>query len=419
MDKIETINWLLNELPRLQNLGVIDADNRKRLSDHYTEILSNAEVPHQRYFAFVLGVFGGLLVAAGLILFFNYNWDMLRRGEQIAVSTLPLLTAAVVSIITLTGRLSRLMRELSALLTAAGIAILLGMLSRIYNTAGQLSDFMTLLLLFVLPFIYVFNSVALGSLFVGGLFFLLDGPEGVARYFWYGLGVTPFVLYHLRPGSFCKIWMRYLAMALALFFCIVALLGYSNLPFTVFVYCNVFLLAGWEYHNRKENMLRNPWLPGAFSVLLILLGFASGSESFWTVKPASSVEGLVYYWVDVGLMLGLSVVLYFRRVWDGKRIMFALLLLLGVAGWFFQPDDMTWFSNIYLALFGVVLMFDGGRHQKLLTFNGGLLMLTVLVGCRFFDNDLGLLIRAGGFIVMGLGFIGANWFFSRRIRREA
>ena len=74
--------------------------------------------------------------------------------------------------------------------------------------------------------------------------------------------------------------------------------------------------------------------------------------------------------------------------------------------------------NILLALFGFILLRNGWIHRKMLPFNGGFIMIATLLGCRFFDSGLGVLPRAGLFILLGIGFIVSNMILSRRIRKE-
>jgi len=415
MSNNSSIKWFLRELPELEKQGLLDETAAQKLGAYYRDRIEFT--PSPRYFAHALAVFGGVLMAGALILFFNYNWDSFTRFARIGIGALPLIGAFVLTIVALFWKKNQVMRELSAVATATGIAVCIGTVSRVYQTSGTVADFATLVLFCSVPFVYIFNSATLATICIFGLGLTIQNPEnGMLAGFWLTMGIAPFLLFHLQSASKFSVWMRYMAMPLALFFLLVTLSFSYVRPLTLFVFGNVFLLAGWEYHHRNEGILRNPWLTCAFLGMLLLLGVASSSEWFWTFKFSPVRANLIYFWVSLGIMTVISVGLFLRQPLDVKRAMFAILLGLGIAGLFVAPDKMCFYTNIFIAVFGISLMFDGGRRQRVLTFNGGLLLLMVLVTCRFFDADLGLLIRSAGLFVLGLGFLGANIFFSHRIK---
>ena len=71
-----------------------------------------------------------------------------------------------------------------------------------------------------------------------------------------------------------------------------------------------------------------------------------------------------------------------------------------------------------VSLLSLPLIYYGIKRGSLLIFNGGVITLGVLTACRFFDSDIGLLYRSIGFMVLGIGFLLANWLFVK-FSREA
>jgi hypothetical protein len=65
--------------------------------------------------------------------------------------------------------------------------------------------------------------------------------------------------------------------------------------------------------------------------------------------------------------------------------------------------------NLYVLAIGILTIRNGIRHNHLGILNYGLLMLTALVVCRFFDTDLSFIIRGVLFVLVGIGFFGANY----------
>ncbi len=429
-EKVGMIRWFLEELPKLREAGVIDSGTEEKLQKHYRERLAEAPSP-QKYFLLALSIVGSVLIAGGIILLFNYNWDMFTKTTRIAIAFLPMALGAAVSVFTLTTGRSQAWREGSAVLTAAGTAVAIALLSHIYHTGGTLSEFMTLVLLLALPLVYIFNSISLTTLYCVGLFMTLgtwNEQTNLPMVFGLLAGILPFAGWHLvREKSPYRIWMRYLAMGFAMF-TLLAFGGKYSAGLMLYTAGAVFMLASMGPRDKGEGMLRNPWLPASFFFLLVLLsiGTCSGGRIFQVHPSGKTLEGILYFWLAEGTFLILFALLfvrdYFRKRMDFQRLMMLILIaaaLLGTLLEAYRADNiyMRLALIVYMGVLGVTLLMRGCRETSMLAFNGGLLMCVLLIGLRFFDADIGLLARAIGFIVLGLGFIGANILFSRRLAR--
>jgi hypothetical protein len=75
--------------------------------------------------------------------------------------------------------------------------------------------------------------------------------------------------------------------------------------------------------------------------------------------------------------------------------------------------------NIYLLALGVQQLTIGLRSHNLGTLNGGMLILSLLIVCRFFDSEIDLLVRGLAFIALGIGFLSTNLIVARRSRHAA
>ena len=175
------------------------------------------------------------------------------------------------------------------------------------------------------------------------------------------------------------------------------------------------------YHLLKENMWGNPWLILSFVTLTVLLGM--GSSGAWITVAFRKEETLTLYGLFEGLLLaafaGVFVHDAVKRQITAERILLAAILLTVLVPWAPEiPAVFQTMMNVLFALFGTALLRNGWIHRKMLPFNGGFIMIATLLGCRFFDSDLGVLPRAGLFILLGIGFIVSNIILSRRIRKE-
>lgn len=429
-EKIGMIRWFLEELPKLREAGVIDSGTEENLQKHYRKQLAAAPSP-QKYFLLALSIVGSVLIAGGIILLFNYNWDMFAKTTRIAIAFLPVALGAALSFYTLIAGRSQAWREGSAVLTSAGTAVAVALLSQIYHTGGTLSEFMTLVLLLALPLVYIFDSIALATLFAAGLFMTLGSwhePTWLSAAFCLLAGILPFAGWHLlREKSPYRIWMRYLAMGFAVF-ALAAFGGKYSLGLILYTVCAVFMLASMRLRDDRERMFRNPWLPASFFFLLVLLaaGTCAGGRIFDITRHRETPEGILFFWLaEGGFLLGFALLFirdYLRKQMDVHRLMMLALILAALLGTLLEAYDadriyMRIVLIAYMGVLGVTLLMRGCREGGMLTFNGGLLMCALLIGLRFFDADIGLPTRAVGFIVLGLGFIGANVFFSRKLGR--
>jgi hypothetical protein len=70
--------------------------------------------------------------------------------------------------------------------------------------------------------------------------------------------------------------------------------------------------------------------------------------------------------------------------------------------------------NVYALGLGVELIVRGLRAQSMARANFGLLVIAALAIARFLDSDLSFIVRAIGFIVIGLGFLFTNFMLFKK-----
>jgi hypothetical protein len=70
--------------------------------------------------------------------------------------------------------------------------------------------------------------------------------------------------------------------------------------------------------------------------------------------------------------------------------------------------------DIFLLVLGVGTLWRGLREDRLGAVNSGMLMLAALIVVRFFDSDLGFVVRGLAFIGVGIGFLATNVVLIRR-----
>ncbi|MBE6371323.1 MAG: DUF2157 domain-containing protein [Lentisphaerae bacterium] len=431
MSEKKHVRWLLDELPRLREQNLITAETENVLREHYAVRLT----PGVNYFMLALGILGVALIGGGIILIFNYNWDMLGQAQQIGVSFLPLLLGLAVSLFTLIRGKSQLWREASAILTAAGGAVAVALLSQIYQLNGSLSDYMMLVLITSLPLIFIFDSIGLATLYSFGMFSLLEfgSPEWLRLLILAGIAV--WLIMHLRKQSACRVYARYLSLPVV-FYLSIQYAGHGCAPLMLFTIAALFLLLGCELQDEGETFWRNPWFPASFLLLTVMLAIGAEANNLLRTgpeyhrvlgggRPPDLIERLVRFWcVESLFLIGLAWMLvrnFMKKKRDVFRVMIPLLMLFVAFGYVFRSVPETGFvcrvgMNCFMGAFGISLICAGIRKGSLLVFNQGMLLCTVLFTLRFLSADLGLVVRGIGMIAAGLIIIGSNVYLTRKNR---
>ena len=424
MNEQKHFRWLLDELPRLREQQIITTETENALRLHYGAKIE----PGRNYFLLAQGIMGSTLIAAGIILIFNYNWDMFSPAQQIGVSFLPLLLGVAVSLFTLIRGKNQLWRETSAILTAAGGAVAAALLSHIYQINGSPAEFMTLVLITSLPLIFIFDSIGLATLYSFGMFFLLEFgridialPSNLIR----GMilaGILAFLIMHQRPVSPYRIFCRYLMLPVML---------YSGIQYASycpslmsFSMAGFFLLCSLDLAEEDGWFWKNPWFPVSF--LLTVKGLSIGAESNRLfAAPDPGYAKTVGFWILEGVLLAGTAVLiirnFRRRKFDVIRVMIPVMFLLVLAGFLFRGADQSGLlfrivMNCFMGAFGISLLFAGFRQRSMLIFNEGMLLCAVLFALRFLSADIGLVARGIGMIAAGSIIIGTNVYLSRKKR---
>ena len=225
------------------------------------------------------------------------------------------------------------------------------------------------------------------------------------------LAVTPFLLRHSRSASPDRAVCRYLAIYAAVSGAIGCGGYYPALA--AIVVAVTFLYGGWHWKEKHETALRNPWL-AAFAAVLALLAIGSSTDSFFRIRTSAP---LLPFWLFTGAVLAINLFVYPHRRLDGKRLLTGLLVLLPFLRFIdgIEPYILRGIFNAFMGVYGLVLLIDGYKRNKLLVFNGGLAAIALLAVCRFCDSDLGLIFRSLGLILIGLGFVIANIVFNRKL----
>jgi uncharacterized membrane protein len=433
------LRWLYDELPGLVAAGVIPQETAERLRAHYGPVPEGGAASLAKI---LIAILGTLLIGSGIILTLASNWDELGRPARSVLSFMPLLLGQALAAYTLWRQMDSIAwREGASAFLALAIGASIALVGQTYHIPGNLASFLFTWLLLALPLIYLYRSATVAMLyFIGATGWAMEAQHqgGHALWYWALLaGALPFLwLEHRRdreaPRNAFLGWVLCLNLCVgvgvslekvlpglwiviytAMFaaFCLLgreSLTGRAGQPFRLVGGVGTIVLAlmltfdfawndiGYRYY-RGGNARYLEWVGVADYVLVLV---ALSAVVVLAVRCASRKEWHALAWV-------ISPVL---------ACVFFALFSLETAENFEGVSILAY--NLYLFILGIAVLRSGIVSGRIATANAGMGILALFFTIRFFDSDMGILFRGVAFILIGMGFLGANLWMSRRAAKH-
>ena len=431
------IRALYDDLPDLVRRGVLTDDAAERLRAHYGEV---KEVSRTSIALVIFSILGASLIGAGIILLIAHNWENMGHGARTVLSFAPLVVAQGIGAWTLAFRpRSVAWREGSAILITAGVGAAISLIAQTYHISGDEARFFFTWSVLTLPLIYLFRSTTVVFLYMALVLTwagLAQNLSGHSAAFWlltaalapYGYAAARENIHGARANLLARAIVIYLTIGIGITL-------EKTLPgLWTIIYSALFaafVLAGRQWPSQG---FRNPfqWF-GAAGALVLLLMFTYG----WPWENA----GLGHYrrgaqyvgWAslqDYVLVIAMPALALWLAYRESRReplggLLWGAFPLLTVVSFalvsFDLPAELPMILfNLYMALLGIGLLAAGIQSRTLVMANYGVLVLTALACARFFDADLGFVLRGVIFIVVGVLFLVTNVVLVRRLGgREA
>jgi len=421
------VEWLFGELPKLTSSGILPAPIAKALRDHYA---SQLETPSTlRLVPLVCALLGSLLIGCGIILLIAHNWDDLSRPVRAALSFAPVLLGIALTGFVLLRRFgSEAWREGAALFQTLTIGASIALVSQTYQISGNFPSFMLTWILLGLPVVYLLRSSSAAILSLIGATIRMGASTDLNS----PGALTPnwLLLLCLAPHLFLLIRNRHKTSAAwllwALVICLPILLGFESsqakhhLWLVSFsgLFAAFYLFSAFPFF-REGSLWLNPLRIGGafgigiFSLILTYKGVWNDlrplQEMAWT--PGSLVC-LLFPIAAIGAGAFL--------LRDGTRFnpLAALFPVVIACGWLLSqqmlPAEVLMVTNGYVFLLAVSILIGGFRGDRLIDVNAGMVLLAALIIGRFFDSDLGFVVRGLTAIALGIGFLTVNYFFLKQ-----
>ena len=252
-------------------------------------------------------------------------------------------------------------------------------------------------------------------------------PQSSYHYWWLLLLVVPqyFLLYKRNPDSNAIIfhnWMVPLSLTIAL-----GTLANGNGNLLYMAYMSMFglfyLIGTSDFFQNVRRRINGYLVIGTLGTMHVLL--ITSFNWFW-----NELNSKGFYFTDIltapeFIATAISTAFVLLLLWrQGKekirkefhpmKIIFLLFIVLFSLG---QTQTTTFpiiAINLIILFTGVYTIRNGARYDHLGVLNYGLLTITALVVCRFFDSDMSFIVRGLLFVVVGIGFFLANYLMLKK-----
>ncbi|MDQ2656194.1 MAG: DUF2157 domain-containing protein [Bacteroidota bacterium] len=415
---------ILKELPELTEAGVISDEAAERIRSYYTSKSNRGP----NAIVLVFGILGALLVGLGVVLIIAHNWDDLARPTKIVYALLPLLAGQLVCGYTLLKKpRSQAWRESGAVLVFFAVAASISIVSQVYNIPGDLSGFMLTWMLLSIPVIYVMRSAMTSLLVIVGITVYactvsyFSYPTEIAWYYWLMLAlVVPFFFMLAETGrrNFEYFHRWFLAVSL------IISLNVFNESDSVYMFVaymsmfSLFILLGETTKFSGGRIANNAFLvTGSLgsAVLLLFLSF----RWTWTeiAREIGQWDEGFFVAIAMSLLAGGALVHAIRTrgvaAVHPKAYLFLVFIMLFELGKV-SPVVTSWLVSLLVLAVAVITTWRGAGQNNMLVLNYGLLILSALIICRFFDTDMSFVVRGILFVIVGSSFFGANYWVLRK-----
>lgn len=371
----------------------------------------------------IFSIFGAILIALGIILIVAHNWDDLSREIKTGFSFLPLLAGQALTIFVIMKKYSSAAwRESIAAFLFFAIGASISLISQVYNIPGDISSFILTWVLLALPLIYILRSSVVSLLYLTGItFYAVEGGyysdnESIVYWILLFLALPYYIqLFRKNPDSNFVLFHHWL-VPLSVIICL-GIVADKHDGFMYPAYMSLFglfYLAGKSVHLNELRRYNNSYLlygSAGSIIILLMLSF----DWFWKKMSTKALDGLFTspeFLTSIIITLGTCGLLLYNFKKKIKPefpdFIFLFFILIFIAGLFTVSMPVI-FINLLILITGIMIIRKGARLDHLGILNYGLLIITALVICRFFDTDLSFILRGILFLAVGAGFFMMNY----------
>ena len=384
----------------------------------------------------IFAVVGALLIGFGTLLIIAHNWDQLPKAVKTSLAFLPLLISQGLVFFTLFKKSNNhIWREASATALFFAVGASIALVSQIYHIIGDIESYLLTWMWLTIPLIYLLNSRAVLLFCVIGIFSYgrqvgFEYPREIPIYYWLLMATLIPALWQLHKDKKSKNIFTIILWGFLLSITIL-MAGFVRADSTpdVFLYYvayfGILYLLGLLYRQQENSLVGNPFICIGFIGLIGFYTLAS-FKPFWNEVMNESftnpelTAGLMV-WIILGILFLVTLVytwskgvIYFRNIIAVSPLLFYALYVIH----YYSPEISIIGTNVLVFLIALYLLTQGVSKQDLRVLNIGMLVLSVLIIARFFDESILFIIRGLIFIALGIAFFFANYFIIKQRNNE-
>ena len=421
---------LLKDLPELVSANLISNDTAQQITDYYKR--KQVTSPNRQLLIF--GIVGALLVGIGLMFIVANQWDDLPRSVQTLCAYLILLVPQLLCGYVLLKKPEKTVwRESTALILFFGVGASISLVSQIYHINGEMSSFMLTWTLLTVPLVYLLNSSSvslayLACIMIYGLSVRNVAATTLEEYLFWILFLIPLPRYfQIFKKSSENI--LFLAHHWIIPFVLTMTLGTISHKLKMVMYPNYIILFGIFYFvGNTADLKSRPLIQNGYKVFgflgtvitLLILTFKSpwhdlaiGNYHLANLIIAPEfIAGIILFALASFLLYHQNKLKNLKN-WGLMDFLYLLFLLIFILA--SQNTTLAVLAvNLVILFFGIFLLREGSRISHLGVLNIGMVVIALLVICRSFDTDLTFVVKGTLFVLVGIGFFGANWLMIKK-----
>lgn len=412
------------ELPELVKNNVISQEIATNIENYYQ---SKVEASPNKLFT-VFAVLGSTLVGLGIILIIAHNWDQFSRSIKTTFAFVPLIMGQLIVGYTILKKKSVAWSEGSGVFLFFAVGASMSLVSQIYNIPGNFDAYMLTWILLCVPLVYLLKSHALALLHIiwmtsyacsVGYFSGKDSPW--LYLILIGL-IIPYyaqLLKHKPLHNITSIFNWILPLSL------IIVLGAFVRHQDEFGFLMYVILFGLFYNMGKvpffesQKLRRNGYLVlGSLGTIYMLL--LASFEWIWDDIASHSIElnTQEFYMTLALFLIALGVIVYtYAKQWIQEfnlfQYVFVLFALFFIVGLTNSIVPIVFINGLVLIL-GITAIKIGTDKLHFGILNYGLIIITALIACRFFDTNMSFVLRGLLFVGVGIGFFFTNYMMLKK-----
>ncbi len=376
----------------------------------------------------VFAVLGSTLVGLGIILILAHNWDNFSRSIKTVFAFTPLIIGQFIVGYTILKKKSATWREASGVFLFFAVGASMALVSQIYNIPGDFSSYMLMWILLCAPLIYLLKSNALAILHI------VFATNYACSYGYFDGNQTPWLylilLVIMIPHYYQLLKNKKTHNVTSIFnwllpLSVVIVLGAFVNRSEEFGFLMYVILFGLFYNIGKspffdnQKLRRNGYLILGSLGTIYMLMFASFEWLWKDILRHDIIFNSQEFYISIILfLLALSVLIYSHskkwiqsfNLFQYVFIIFTVIFFIGIT----SSIIPTILVNLIILVLGIVAIKIGADKFHFGILNYGLLIITALIVCRFFDTNMSFVVRGLLFVCVGVGFFLTNYMMLKK-----